>query len=938
MRKRVTIKFTIIAIILILSSAIILINITNLNGNNSFIKITKTQKQSNHKVNFKEKQAESNSLTNVYYIGNFTYTHEFLRANIKSPSISEIAQTLSEITIFSSRHISKEGNNLTRSILKLSLDYFQLNYSEQWFDVEYNSRTYYTANIIVKIGNITSDETVTVFLAHYDSLSLNFAQKEYPDDSPGVDDDASGVTALLMALRKINMENIKRPTIIAFISAETCNHLGIIKFLDYLEQNNITVKTVFFIDQIGYKIGRISIFDKNGVLKNKESVLRKALDFSFAYFEESRAIDYRGAGEFIFYNYNINAVVISEENYSSSKAFSPEDTIDYVSLEKIRNATILLEALLMMSSFNLPTNNTITSDWIYTLERTLSNINFIDLTELTTALNSHTIIVDPLVTSEETLHNIVTAVGDGKVIFLGASAAVYFRDVLGKNISLEWSFKTSLMKPDIIYHPLLHRIPISNIINETIEHAYTFALGDLDIILNEKRNMSILKFIMGQPNIILFGIIIPNNFSSRVIRNAVEWEVDEISLVFKEDPKFIQGVETELNFSVFETRRWTLVESPVNISIISMFRGDVLFKGIFENRLWNEIVFVPKYPSEYKIKVQCNGKETFKIVNSSQTVFYKLTAPSSIVQGDSLNVTLHFLNNLNETITILPRGILNSTNLFNESIVIKPGESILNITSERIWKSGNLTITLILENSRIFILSECLSIFVDNGIEILSVKHPSFMEQGMSHKIIINLRSKFSKEINITLSAKRPFVTNEAHIVLSKNKTYIIELQVAYVEETIYDFGKRELILEFIGPNGVLLLRKSFIITIIPSFKNLMIGIIAPSALGVFVFMRSFVKLRAGHIPKKFIPYDIFSSRWKYMDVLLIQTSEENIVNELKRLDFQVEGDSIAGKILSKDNTIIAIKPVQKSVLVKIITENKDELNNLIPVLSKLAL
>ncbi|MCD6515801.1 MAG: hypothetical protein J7L07_12820, partial [Candidatus Odinarchaeota archaeon] len=190
----------------------------------------------------------------------------------------------------------------------------------------------------------------------------------------------------------------------------------------------------------------------------------------------------------------------------------------------------------------------------------------------------------------------------------------------------------------------------------------------------------------------------------------------------------------------------------------------------------------------------------------------------------------------------------------------------------------------------------------------------------------------------ITLSAKRPFVTNEAHIVLSKNKTYIIELQVAYVEETIYDFGKRELILEFIGPNGVLLLRKSFIITIIPSFKNLMIGIIAPSALGVFVFMRSFVKLRAGHIPKKFIPYDIFSSRWKYIDVLLIQTSEENIVNELKRLDFQVEGDSIAGKILSKDNTIIAIKPVQKSVLVKIITENKDELNNLIPVLSKLAL
>lgn len=912
---------------------LLLLNYSAVNGQNSIsYSISHIAIQHNFlKDKSEDLLNESPKSESAVFLSNFIYTHVFIRSNLREVTLQEIAQRFSEVTLFTSRHFSKVGCNQTRELIELTLSSEGIYFTRQWLNISYNGKTYHTANVIAILGNRSNLNNVSIYIAHYDSLAYNFAGRETIDDSPGADDDASGVVALLTALTKINTTRFIKTIVIAFVTAETYNHYGIAKLISFLKKEKINVTAAYFIDQVGYEKGKLAFFDRNGILSKRISSIKRAMNFNFEYLQESRLKTYLGNGEYLLSASGIPTVAISEENYTETNAFTIDDTSDSISLKKIKNATLLLQSLFLLDAYELPRNNTIVTSWIKNLRTQLHSLDIKDpnITAISEIIaENKTIIVSPLteLTSAE-LHILEEA---RKIIFLGRSAQdFYLTEYSKKTIGLEYNFIPKLSKNSFRYHPIIEDINISKFL---LRSAYTFELSSSDVLLSPEETSSVLTVIYNKSRAhFIFGVIEPNEQVTRLIKNIVLWNIARYTIALEENRKITQGINTQLSIKVFETEKWEPVKNKASVSVISAFSGVLMAQWTDVNiSQWFSLAFMPKYPKEYIIIAKWDGGEARRIINTTQTIFAIVHMDRSIVQGDMLKIHLKFINKLSEKQHVLPIvKIENSTIPEVSAIDIPTGVSSVSISTSRIWKNGTLHVHIHLENTRVFITQVDRIVNVSNAIKIEDISYPKEIIQGNSIKLELVIQSNFSSPTSIRVEVDKPFLGEPVTVKCYKNNITTVFIEARYEEKNMYDFGRRLLKIDFISPSNATVMTLIIPIEIKPSQNTLVFGFVIP--LGLIWIVVSIIAFRI--IIGKDSLSNVLVEEHKIIDVIDLPISDYRSV--LENLGFRYIGRSIQGFIFSKGDVKVTLRKSDQSTIMKIIANDKEELDKTIECLEQ---
>jgi hypothetical protein len=102
-------------------------------------------------------------------------------------------------------------------------------------------------NIIVKYPGAVEPDVVYIFSAHYDSTSNTAATA-----APGADDNASGVSAVLEAMRLLTKYSFKYSIWFVFTAAEEQGSIGSKHLAEALKTQGVDVRGVIAPDMIGY--------------------------------------------------------------------------------------------------------------------------------------------------------------------------------------------------------------------------------------------------------------------------------------------------------------------------------------------------------------------------------------------------------------------------------------------------------------------------------------------------------------------------------------------------------------------------------------------------------------------------------------------------------------------------------------------------------------
>jgi hypothetical protein len=151
-----------------------------------------------------------------------------------------------------------------------------------------NSENKTTYNVLAGLTGRTKPNEIIIFSAHYDHIGT-FSTNPYPSVHPeefknkkdsiynGANDDASGVTSLVLLARYFAaLNNNERTLIFIAFSAEELGLLGSTAFADLITPNQIIA--VINIEMIGrYPGGKGHPFITGGELSNLRSVLNKVL-------------------------------------------------------------------------------------------------------------------------------------------------------------------------------------------------------------------------------------------------------------------------------------------------------------------------------------------------------------------------------------------------------------------------------------------------------------------------------------------------------------------------------------------------------------------------------------------------------------------------------------------------------------------------------------
>ncbi|MGN6630143.1 MAG: M28 family metallopeptidase [Candidatus Nitrosocosmicus sp.] len=142
-----------------------------------------------------------------------------------------------------------------------------INEVAEWFRIEFKNMGYdendvffhnYTENIDGKnyeLKNVICNKKginnqCIIICAHYDSRIKDLA--DFESRSPGANDNASGVSAILEIARIINRQNLDYTVQFALFSGEEQGLLGSKNYVKFVKQNNIDINRVINLDMIAY--------------------------------------------------------------------------------------------------------------------------------------------------------------------------------------------------------------------------------------------------------------------------------------------------------------------------------------------------------------------------------------------------------------------------------------------------------------------------------------------------------------------------------------------------------------------------------------------------------------------------------------------------------------------------------------------------------------
>lgn len=170
---------------------------------------------------------------------------------INGVSKDNIKSWLLNLSSFHTRHTKSKYINEVAEWLRIEFknmgyddnDVFFHNYME-----DIDGKTYKLKNVICNKKGINNQ--CIIICAHYDSRIKDLA--DFESRSPGANDNASGVSAILEIARLINKQNLDYTVQFALFSGEEQGLLGSKNYVKFVKENNIDIYRVINLDMIAY--------------------------------------------------------------------------------------------------------------------------------------------------------------------------------------------------------------------------------------------------------------------------------------------------------------------------------------------------------------------------------------------------------------------------------------------------------------------------------------------------------------------------------------------------------------------------------------------------------------------------------------------------------------------------------------------------------------
>jgi Zn-dependent M28 family amino/carboxypeptidase len=169
---------------------------------------------------------------------------------LKMVSTDAIKSSLLKLSSYHTRHSKSRYINEVADWLRAefeSMGYDDVGFHNYTENIDGNS--YDLKNVICNKNGTNGNKHVLI-CAHYDSRVKNLGDSE--SRSPGANDNASGVSAILEIARFINKQSLEYPLQFVLFSGEEQGLLGSKHYAKFVKDHNIPIYRLINLDMVGY--------------------------------------------------------------------------------------------------------------------------------------------------------------------------------------------------------------------------------------------------------------------------------------------------------------------------------------------------------------------------------------------------------------------------------------------------------------------------------------------------------------------------------------------------------------------------------------------------------------------------------------------------------------------------------------------------------------
>ncbi|MDQ3539515.1 MAG: M28 family metallopeptidase [Chloroflexota bacterium] len=233
------------------------------------------------------------------------------------------------------RYYAATGNAMAAEYLVQRLESYGM---RVWYEDFLMADGHLLVNVV---GEIAGRDPGAIYgvLSHYDTLSTDLS------DSPGADDNATGIAASLEIARILSGYELENPVRIIFVSAEEVGIVGADQFARRAVSEGTPYEGVFNVDAVGSdRQGTLMVLNTNSAGIPLEDVIVRIND-SYGLGQEMMVRQNPAivADDNKLRDQGLDAVLVSRELYGwNTLHHTPDDLIDYVSIPNTASATVLI--------------------------------------------------------------------------------------------------------------------------------------------------------------------------------------------------------------------------------------------------------------------------------------------------------------------------------------------------------------------------------------------------------------------------------------------------------------------------------------------------------------------------------------------------------------------------------------------------------------------
>lgn len=191
------------------------------------------------------------------------------------------------------------------------------------------------------VGELAGRDPSAIYgvLSHYDTLSTDLS------DSPGADDNATGIAASLEIARVLSGYELEHPVRVIFTTAEEVGIIGADQFARRAVSEGTPYEGVFNVDAVGSdRQGTLMVLNTDSAGMPMEDLVVRIND-SYGLGQEMMVRQNPAivADDNKLRDQGLDAVLVSRELYGwNTLHHTPDDLIDYVSIPNTASATVLI--------------------------------------------------------------------------------------------------------------------------------------------------------------------------------------------------------------------------------------------------------------------------------------------------------------------------------------------------------------------------------------------------------------------------------------------------------------------------------------------------------------------------------------------------------------------------------------------------------------------